>query len=248
MQGSAGSSPRTGQSKGRSARAKSGKGRFVNALSVIAFVCSLLFVAFLIGFAVGEFKWFPHRHLVEAGKELKYLLQSHRHHLSPIRYPNPGATAYDPESICPGLTLLTGHFDGMAGIRLIDASGKVHHAWRTNPAEIWPESPYGASLAGRKNTPDNYVHGTYLFDNGDVLFNVEYMGLVRMDARGNVLWRLDRRTHHSITRTEDGNFWVCSIFRVEPGDERAGKIPCVIPPYGEEVALLVSPAGRCFAR
>jgi hypothetical protein len=47
-----------------------------------------------------------------------------------------------------------------------------------------------------------------LFPNGDVLLNLEYMGIVRLDACSNVLWRIANGAHHSITRTDEGTFWV----------------------------------------
>ena len=44
---------------------------------------------------------------------------------------------------------------------------------------------------------------TDLLDTGDLIFNYENLGLVRVDVCGNVVWRLPYRTHHSIWRDEN---------------------------------------------
>jgi hypothetical protein len=44
--------------------------------------------------------------------------------------------------------------------------------------------------------------------NGDILLNLDYVGLARLDACGNTLWTLDEGNHHSIARAEDGSFWI----------------------------------------
>lgn len=41
--------------------------------------------------------------------------------------------------------------------------------------------------------------------------NIEYSGTVRLDACGNVLWRLAAGSHHSISRPEDGTFWIPAV-------------------------------------
>jgi hypothetical protein len=46
-------------------------------------------------------------------------------------------------------------------------------------------------------------------DNGDLVFNFDHLGLLRLDRRGEVVWRLNYRTHHSVHRHDDGNLWVC---------------------------------------
>ena len=149
-----------------------------------------------------------------------------------------------------GVTLLTGYWESLGwkpGIRLIDSTGKILHQWKTDPAEIWPTSPHADRYWGRKNTSDNYIHGCYLFDNGDVIFNIEYMGLVRMNAEGKVLWTLPYRTHHSVSRDQDGHFWVCGLQWIEDDPEgwmRLNQYPDLTPPVAEDFALKVSEEGE----
>lgn len=214
------------------------------------FILALAFFAFLYGVAVGRYKLFPYNFLDQAHDELTQVLFGVPHKMHPVRYEETGVKIYDRDAMAPGVTLITSHWsddDWMAGIRLIDADGNVLHRWRTNPAEIWPTSPHKDHQAGWFNGPDGFVHGSYLFDNGDVLFNIEFAGLVRMNAAGKVLWTLPYRTHHSVFRDEDGYFWVCGIRWVEDdaeGRKRAADFPGLRLPFTDGRLLKVSADGK----
>lgn len=107
----------------------------------------------------------------------------------------------------PGLTLITSFWKdddgGHAGLRLINMKGETVHEWIINRAKLFPDSMDVLDVPELRA-----LHGTYLFPNGDVLVNVEYVGTVRLDACGRVLWRLPAATHHSIARAADGSFWI----------------------------------------
>ncbi len=94
------------------------------------------------------------------------------------------------------------------------------------------------------NVAHNYIHGSYLFPDGDVLINIEYLGLVRLDACGEVVWKLPYRTHHSISRSEDGNFWVSGVKWVNADSERAARFPGLQAPFGEDTVIQGSPGGK----
>ena len=55
------------------------------------------------------------------------------------------------------------------------------------------------------------VHGSYLMGNGDIVVNVEYVGMARINSCGEVLWTLEEGNHHSIARSDDGSFWVPGV-------------------------------------
>jgi hypothetical protein len=168
---------------------------------VVLFVAALLIAAFLFGYAAHRQRWFPapviERALAQAGA-----LWARPHHLFPIVHRRSGARVVERTAMAPGLTLLTSYWrelDWRPGIKLIDADGRTLHLWPVDVDAIWPE-------------PDpergDYVHGTHLFADGDVLFNVEHAGVVRMDACGKPRWRSDIVTHHSISAAADGTFWL----------------------------------------
>jgi len=146
----------------------------------------------------------------------------------------------------PGVTLLTSYWpetNWTGGIRLINSEGKILHHWEIQANKIWPESPHNDPAKNTKNTIRSYVHGTFLYPNGDIIFNIEYLGLVRMNSSGDILWKLPYRTHHSIFLDEDGNLWVPGTKWIESGDSRLELFQGLDPPYIEATILKVSPAG-----
>ena len=85
------------------------------------------------------------------------------------------------------------------------------------------------------------IHGAVLLENGNLVFNFEYLGLVCLDFQGNVVWRLPYMTHHSVTRADDGNLWVCGqIYRTTPKE----RIPNLELPFREDMLLEVTPEGK----
>lgn len=223
------------------------------------FVVALALLAYLVGFTSSHYRWFPHRFLVEALEQAASVGASPEvalaHHVYPARHDLVGVATYrgdervEPEIATAGddgVILLTSYWkelDWRPGIRLIDRRGKVLHTWLTDPSEIWPKSPHKDPVAGIFNVASNYVHGTWLFENGDVLFNIEYLGLVRMNPAGEVVWRLDRRTHHSIHRAENGNFWVCGVTWTLDQAEVTRRLTGLTAPLVEQHLFEVSPDG-----
>lgn len=218
-------------------------------IAVTLFGFSIIFLAFGYGVVAHRYNLFPYPVLHDAVKVLKN--QYDNIHLEPIRHENAGTVVIDRDAIAPGVVLITTYwpeFDWMAGINLIDIDGKVLHHWDTNPLHIWPDDPYDdamtGAMAGAVHSVNNYVHGSYLFPNGDVLLNIEYLGLARIDACGRVLWKLSYRTHHSIAPDQNGDFWVSGIKWVDSGSERAAQFPGLKAPFGEDTVLKISPNGE----
>jgi hypothetical protein len=124
-------------------------------------------------------------------------------------YDQEGTRSPLPEHVQPGLTFIASVWESsdvlMPGLRLIDADGTVLHEWHVDVAEVFEESRKFSRIK------DLDIHGSYLFPNGDVLVNLEYTGTVRLDACGNVLWRLQEGNHHSISRDDDGTFWIPAV-------------------------------------
>jgi hypothetical protein len=128
-------------------------------------------------------------------------------------------------------------------VDVIDMSGKLIHHWDIDWFKIWPDPthiPKGDRTLP-KSQPGTHIHGIVLLENGDIIFNFEALGLVRLDACGNVIWRLGYRTHHSIYLDEDNNLWI-------PGqinhDEPLSNLPNYIPRFVEPTILKVSLDGK----
>jgi hypothetical protein len=224
------------------------------------FVVSTAVLAFLYGFASGHLQLFPYRWIAPALERnvMRAFWSPGMHKLVPARFGEGGVRLRpSAEASAPGSTLVTSHwsdFDGHAGARLIDDEGTILHEWHTNPLEVFPENPHDDMWAGVNHREDGYIHGSYLFENGDLLFNIERVGLVRMDAGGNVLWRLERRTHHSVHRADGpdgpgtGNFWVCESVFLEDPIRTWQRLPGVMAPAVEDFALEVTPDGEVVQR
>jgi len=223
--------------------------RWLDLAALVLFLYGVGVLLFGCGMVVGNRHLFPYPWLVAAKRRI-WGGPERIHHLSPARYKFAGARVHDADAMAPGVTLLTGYwreFDWRAGIRLIDSTGKTLHHWKADPAEIWPKSPHSDHVAGTKNSSTNYIHGSFLFENGDVLFNIAHLGLVRMNAQGDVVWKLPYRVHHSISRDESGNFWVPGTKWIEnnpQGRERLALFPGLRPPVNDDFAVQVSPSGE----
>jgi hypothetical protein len=122
-------------------------------------------------------------------------------------YDRHGVRAVSPEEMQPGLTLISSSWKESDGwdpeLRLVDEKGRVVHKWRLDRESIFQEGKT------QRFAPSNTgVHGSCLLPDGDVVLNLEYVGMVRLDACGEIRWTLAEGTHHSIMRAADGSFWV----------------------------------------
>ena len=148
-----------------------------------------------------------------------------------------GVTVNEPGAY-NGVTFVTGLFDDWLGMRLIAMDGSVLHEWRASISEIWPDPEH---LEGARTDWETHVHGTHLYPNGDVVFNFQYAGLVRIDACSTVEWKLPELTHHSVFEDGQGNLWVPSRREVDGTDNSLPKLRL---PYIEDLILKVSPHGQ----
>ena len=209
------------------------------------FFLGVPFLAFLAGFTTYHFQVFPYSLLRELGSDLVALKElagfGRPHHLFPRIYDESGVTVRRDAELSPGVTLITGYLknlDWKPGLSLIDSRGRVLHEWSADPLNIG-FAPEGRAFASSGNS---YVHGSYLLPDGDILFNLEYLGLVRMGPCGEIRWHSDYATHHSIAVTEDGNFWVPGNIAVDPS--ALDQFPGLRAPLYEDRLYLVSEDGE----
>ena len=108
----------------------------------------------------------------------------------------------------------------------------VHHLAERDPH---PEEDHSAFR------PGTHVDGAVVMPNGDIVFNFEHLGLVRLDPSGKVVWRLAYQTHHTVHLHDDGHLWVCGQ---KNHLERDPRFPHRVPPFDEYTVLEVSPDGK----
>ena len=221
----------------------------------VLFITAIGFIAFVAGILAAIFQIYPYAPIQGAVSQLAAELQQdssqgNQHFLYKARSDQSGITIHDALETQPGVTLLTSFWRDIEGsadswrpaLRLINAAGELLHEWPVKPEQIWPQTPYTDWAAGTHNNPTNYVHGAWLLPDGDVLFNVEYMGMVRMNACGEVLWKTDtERLHHSVARDDDGNFWASGLRWAE---QPVAAYPHLNPPFVDEHMVQVSPQGE----
>lgn len=141
----------------------------------------------------------------------------------------------DASAVSPGLNLYTsGH---AAEAVLMDRDGRVLHRWRQPLRRLFPDL-----AADPANAKLEYWRRVYLFPNGDLLGIYEGLGIVKLDARSNVLWSRRGGFHHDLEVLPNGEIWVL---------DRDGKIiPRINPEKGilEDMVTVLAPDGRVLRR
>jgi hypothetical protein len=219
----------------------------------IFFVVSLALVSYAIGVATGEFSLPPHRLLGELWAAQRDWQEHWRsnlgieptRHLGESRHHAEDAVRHVDEKTKAGVTLLESMFDQEVGLRLIDLEGNTIHTWPARFSEIFPNPPNPEILDAEWGLPSNdweiFIHGAALYPDGDVLFNLPGLALVRMDACGDVEWKLAVATHHSIHIDDDGNIWTLGHRFY---DQRTPDFPGLRPRFRDDLILEISPDGK----
>lgn len=201
----------------------------VPSLEKSIFIVSLVAIAFLYGIATQAFGWFPSSLLEQAWEEAEVVASSTgllgqrgsddgwEEWLAPREYDRSGVRTAYPDSLEGGPILVTSAWkfsDGWSrGLKLIDRNGETLHHWTVDPTELFPDPPEHRT---RRDPESTNLHGSYVFPDGDVLVNVSYVGVARLDACSRVEWTLPAGNHHSLTRADDGTFWITAGSWEEP--------------------------------
>ena len=149
---------------------------------------------------------------------------------------------HDASAAQPGLTLITGVGDeNKLTARVVELDGSPVHSWTIDWFEIWPDANHLPERFQPKQQPGTNTHGVAIMDNGDLVFNFDYLGLVRLDLCGDVVWRVPYQTHHSLFVDEGtGHIWVSGLrFHETP----VPALPNHVPPFYEPIVLELSPEG-----
>ena len=134
---------------------------------------------------------------------------------------------HDPAAVSPGLNLyLSGH---AAEAVLMDRGGHTLHRWRQPLRRLWPELAVDPRMAKLE-----YWRRAWLFPNGDLLAIYEGLGIVKLDARSNVLWSRRGGFHHDLQVLADGRIWIL---------DRTGREGVL-----EDFVTVLDPRGRLVRR
>ncbi|MEM6835540.1 MAG: arylsulfotransferase family protein [Cyanobacteria bacterium P01_C01_bin.120] len=214
-------------------------------LSLFAFRLSSIFVIFCCGFIVREMEIFPYQFFTAAKAGFNQVRDSLTGRLPwyytrlETPFPQVESSANQPY---PGLNLVTKlAADHNLSAEIIDLDGNSLHSWDVNWFEMWPDPQHLPEESIPRKKPGTHIHGAVVMENGDLIFNFENLGLIRINPDGEVVWRLDYITHHSIHRHNDGNLWVSGR---QYHTEKISRLPHLEPPFFEETILEVTPDGE----
>jgi hypothetical protein len=110
---------------------------------------------------------------------------------------------HDADLAWPGLNFYTsGH---AAEALLVDMRGRVLHRWSFPFARAFPAAPPepDAETRGR-----HHWRRAYPQPGGDLIAIYEGQGLVRLDARSELVWTSELRAHHAAQVQPSGELWV----------------------------------------
>ena len=200
------------------------KRRWEVVLFVVSFFFLSLVLAFGTGFYVADRHKFPYFHIRIAtlaavcnyGLEISTRLFEKKHKKYPFvwavtREKTTGTVVYEPAATYDGYTLIA---DNDTSARLIDMRGTVVHQWRKPFSEVWPRPEHVRPLIEPVPEALIYWQRVFLFPNGDLLaiyagpFAPYGAGLVKLNARSELLWKADINAHHDLAVADDGRIYV----------------------------------------
>jgi len=215
------------------------------AIPVIAgiFLLGVAFVTY--GYFAAKKSLFPSSQIEQAetvAKALKKtILKERPWYYSKVKDDGPAVTVRN-GAMMPGMTLTTGMgADRHLVSRVIDEDGKALHDWSIDWFDLWKDADHLPPSLKPQERPGTQIHGAVLSSNGDLTFNFDKLGLVRMDWCGKVKWRLPKLTHHSVFEDESGHLWVAGMVS---HSERDPRLPAHKPPFVEYTVLEVSSEGK----
>ena len=174
---------------------------------------SILGLFFLVGGLFGAFGLQPVRFMAEGFLATRTLVleltQTRPDLLSPIVHPGSGVVAHDPGRASTGLTLVQGLLPGGPQVRLIDMSGREIHRWNVDFFAAWDMPSHVVPVENIPKSPFHYhTQGFAVRPDGSLLVNIGDKGAVYLDKCGEIVWTVDRMTHHAVRPAPDGGYWL----------------------------------------
>ena len=206
---------------------------------------SVALLVFGYGLAVGLLKIFPFQAIVSAWEGAGELAirceMTLPEYYSPVKRPPPAAI-YNTSQAYQGLNLVVGVVtDHKLCVKIMDMDGHTLHKWDIDWFKIWPDAKHVPERLIPRSRPGTMINQAMIMRNGDLVFIFGDIGLVRINPRGKVVWRLPYQTHHSIEQGDNGDLWVCCH---KEHTKPSKLFPHRVPPYPEAMILVVSPDGQ----
>lgn len=188
------------------------------------FYAGLALVLFGAGIAVDRYRLPPTGILDAAFDAVRDWRENWRHYLGirskwTVTATRPaGVTRHDPAAAFAGYTYVSAFRDGQFRALLVDMDGNVVHEWPFTYETLW-------RAAGFDEAPffegDMAIHGSRLLADGDVLINLNSVGVVRLGPCGEVRFGRAFEAHHGSEPGEDGRWIVPGRIRRHEAHEVA---------------------------
>lgn len=215
-------------------------------LSLLVFYASAIAIIFMFGYLAHRQNVFPTPIIEKAWADLGELLENEK---TPWYYKSTSisrnAITHIPGAVAPGLTLVTGiSADRNLVVKVIDSNGRDIHRWNVDWFENWPRPDHLPENKLPQSKPGAFVHGIAMLPDGDLVFNFDSKGMVRMDLCSRIRWRLPYRTHHSIFVDENGDIWTAGVI---DRDRKMKKYPNYLPEFQDYTVVKISPQGKILS-
>lgn len=214
----------------------------MDVLPPLLFAFSVVFFSVAYGMWAWEKRWFPAPQVKEALVGWKTLTEDEDKKLlsaEPVVEAEiiPVVKA---DRMQPGLTLITAKARILKAA-VVNADGEAVQEWAIDWKTLWPEADHLPPKDIPKARPGTHIHGAVIMENGDLVFNFEHLGMMRLNPCNEVVWRLPYRTHHSIHVDADGNLWASGQ---RDHTQPTSDYPNYKPPFIEPTIVKVSPDGE----
>jgi hypothetical protein len=144
-------------------------------------------------------------------------------HLQPSRGQGDGVTINKtPDD--GALVLMAGFFDEENQIRLIRRDGTLVKKWSLDYNEHFPDPD--ARVCDFNSPLRTDIHGAHVTPQGELVFNYEYCGSVKLDQCLGLIWKINKPTHHSLVPAEAGGYWLLGRYEWLASEE-----PDRFPPF-----------------
>lgn len=189
------------------------KNRKINLdFSYIAFILSVIFLAFLVGGLFSRNNWQPFSFLSKAYDDLIVLsgeiTQTRPRFLLSRRHEGEGVLQHNPQKSYQGLTVLQGWFSDGPQLRLVNNAGETVNKWNVDFHRIWSSPQHILENNIPKGKFNFHTQGMVVERDGSVVVSLGNLGAVKLDRCSNVIWKVDRLTHHAVTAARDGGYWI----------------------------------------
>ena len=104
------------------------------------------------------------------------------------------------------LVFMAGFFEDENQMRLIRRDGTLVKKWSLDYFEHFPDADTRPCKVASPLLVD--THGAHVTPQGEVVFNYEYCGTVKLDQCGGLIWKINKPTHHSLIPAQAGGYWL----------------------------------------